>query len=163
MAALGEPGCLLASQGNEGKPNAMTIGWGTVGVIWGRPMFCVLVRHSRYTWRLLEERDELTVNVPPPELAEVAVLCGTRSGRDVDKFAECNLTALAGQHVGVPIVGECCVHYECRIVHRNHVDPSHLADLILDECYSKGDFHTIYYGQILGASADEDARERLGG
>ena len=56
---------------------------------------------------------------------------------------------------------ECAVHYECRTVHRSNVDPTHLAGAILDECYARGDFHTIYYGQILGVSADEDAREKL--
>ncbi|MFC1806451.1 flavin reductase family protein [Planctomycetota bacterium] len=162
MAALREPGCLLVSQAEEGKPNAMTIGWGTVGVIWGRPMFLVLVRHSRYTWRLLEAHDEFTVNVPPIELSEVAVVCGTQSGRDVDKFAECGLTAVAGQHVRVPVIAECAVHYECRTVHRSNVDPTHLATSVLDECYGHGDFHTIYYGHILGVTAADDAREKLG-
>jgi len=163
LRALDDPGCLLVSQGKAGKPNAMTIGWGTVGVIWGRPMFVVLVRHSRYTWRLLEETDEFTVNVPPPELADAAMLCGTKSGRDLDKFAAAGLTAVAGQHVRMPIIGECVVHYECRTVHRNNVDPTNLAASILDGCYANGDFHTLYYGEILGVSADEDARERLGG
>ena len=163
MAALREPGCLLVSQAEAGKPNAMTIGWGTVGVIWGRPMFVVLVRHSRYTWRLLEAHGEFTVNVPPIEMAEVAVTCGTTSGRDTDKFAECGLTAVAGEHVGVPLIAQCAIHYECRTLHRNNVDPTALAGVILDECYARGDFHTLYYGQILGVTADSDARERLGG
>ena len=163
LVALREPGCLLASQADEGKPNAMTIGWGTVGIIWGRPMFVVLVRQSRYTWRLLEAHAEFTVNVPPPALADAAVLCGTKSGRDADKLAECGLTPVAGQHVRVPLLDECPVAYECRILHRNHVDPSHLAGVVLDECYAKGDFHTLYYGQILGTLADDDARQRLGG
>jgi flavin reductase (DIM6/NTAB) family NADH-FMN oxidoreductase RutF len=162
ISALSDPGCLLVSQGEDGKPNVMTIGWGTIGIIWGRPMFVVLVRHSRYTWRLLEETDEFTVNVPGPELAQAAVLCGTKSGRGLDKFAEAGLTPAPGQHVGVPIIQECVVHYECRTVHRNNVDPTHLAGTILNECYGAGDFHTIYYGHILGVLADQDARERLG-
>ena len=161
IAALGEPGCLLVSQAEEGKPNAMAIGWATVGVIWGRPMLVVLVRHSRYTWRLLEAHDEFTVNVPPPALADAVMVCGTKSGRDTDKFAETGLTPVAAQHVGMPIIHECAVHYECRIVHRNNVDPTHLAGAIMGEFYGEGDFHTIYYGHILGVSADEDAREKL--
>lgn len=163
MAALAEPGCLLVSQGDEGKPNVMTIGWGTLGIIWGRPMCVVLVRHSRYTWQLLEQRDEFTMNVPAVDLAETAVVCGTKSGRDVDKFAECGLTAVAGQHVSVPLIDQCVVHYECRTVHRNNVDPTHLAAAVLDECYARGDFHTVYYGQILGVSAAPDAAARLAG
>ena len=163
FSALRAPGCLLVSQGADGKPNAMTIGWGSVGILWSRPVFAVLVRPSRYTWRLLQETDEFTVNVPPPELSQAALLCGTKSGRDLDKLAAAGLTPVAGQHVGVPILQECVLHYECRTVHRNNVDPTHLAGQVMEQCYGNGDFHTLYYGQILGVLADEDARERLRG
>ena len=64
-----EDGLLLVTSGADGKPNVMTIGWGTLGVIWGRPVFLVLVRPSRHTYRRLEQVGEFTVNVPPRELA----------------------------------------------------------------------------------------------
>ena len=163
MAALSDPGCLLVSQGKAGKPNAMTIGWATFGIIWGRPICTVLVRPSRYTWTLLEESDEFTVNVPPPSLAKAVTFCGTQSGRDRDKFAEMHLTAAPGQHVRVPLIEQCVIHYECRIVHRNNVVPEALAQEVTRDCYPKGDFHTLYYGLILGVTADEDAREKLRG
>ena len=163
LGALADPGCLLVSQGRSGKPNAMTIGWATFGIIWSKPICVVLVRPSRYTWKLLEESEGFTVNVPPPSLAKAALFCGTKSGRDTDKFAEMHFTAIPSQHVGAPLIGECVIHYECRIVHRNHVDPGTLAADVARECYPKGDFHTLYYGQILGVTADEDARERLRG
>jgi len=163
LAALADPGCLLVSQGKDGKPNVMTIGWGTIGIIWGRPIFVVLVRPSRYTWELLGENDEFTVNVPPPGLAEAAMLCGTKSGRDLDKFAEAGLTPIPVKHVGVPVIEQCAVHYECRTVHKNSVDPAAVDRAIIDECYPSGNFHTIYFGEILGVLADEDARERLQG
>lgn len=163
LRVLSEPGCLLVSQGADGKPNAMTIGWGTVGIVWGKPVFIVLVRHSRYTWSRLEEHGEFTVNVPPPSLAEAAMLCGTKSGRELDKLAAARLTAVPAERVGVPIIAECVVHYECRVLHKNNVDPTNLAKSVLGDCYPKGDFHTIYYGEILGVQADEDARARLTG
>lgn len=163
LAALNDPGCLLVSQGTDGKPNVMTIGWGTVGIIWGKPIFIVLVRHSRYTWSRLRENGDFTVNVPPPALADAALLCGTKSGRDLDKFAAAGLTPIPAQHVGVPIIAQCVVHYECRSLHKNNVDPTNLASEIHAECYPKGDFHTLYYGQILAVQADEDARGKLKG
>ena len=81
-----EDGLLLVTQGTDGKPNVMTIGWGTMGVIWSRPIFIVLVRPSRYTYSRLEEISDFTVNVPPRELAAAASHCGTVSGRDHDKW-----------------------------------------------------------------------------
>ena len=89
-----EDGLLLVTQGADGKPNVMTIGWGTMGSIWSRPIFIVLVRPSRYTYGRLEEVSDFTVNVPPRELAAAASHCGTVSGRDHDKFQEMHLTAM---------------------------------------------------------------------
>ncbi len=63
-------GLLLVTAGKDGKPNVMTIGWGTIGEIWHRPIFIVMVRHSRYTFTRLEEVNEFTVNVPSKELAK---------------------------------------------------------------------------------------------
>ena len=85
---MGHGGILLAAQDAEGKPNAMTIGWGTIGIIWSKPIFIVLVRPSRYTYDLIEGLNDFTVNVPPPELKDEVLFCGTVSGRDRDKFAE---------------------------------------------------------------------------
>ena len=161
LAALADPGCLLASQGRDETMNAMTIGWGTIGIIWGRPVFVVLVRPSRHTWTLLEENGDFTVNVPPPELRKAVHFCGSKSRRNHDKFAETGLTPIAGLHVNAPIIEECVIHYECRTIHKNQVVPDALAKAVVKDCYLSGDFHTLYYGHILGVLADEDARERL--
>jgi len=55
LEVMGGRGLLLVSVDKDGKPNAMTIGWGTIGIIWGKPIFAVLVRPSRYTYGLIEE------------------------------------------------------------------------------------------------------------
>jgi flavin reductase (DIM6/NTAB) family NADH-FMN oxidoreductase RutF len=156
-----EDGLLLATSGADGKPNVMTIGWGTIGAIWGRPVFLVLVRHSRYTYSRLEEAGEFTVNVPPRELAAEVNFCGTVSGRDHDKFEEARLTAAASRQVRPPIIEECVVHYECRIVHKSDVVPGALVQAILDDAYAQGDFHRVYFGEIVAAYADQDAAQRL--
>ncbi|MFP4058829.1 MAG: flavin reductase family protein [Candidatus Brocadiia bacterium] len=161
LAALRHPGCLLAAQGEDGQPNAMTIGWGTVGIVWGREVFVVLVRPSRYTWELLQANGGFTVNVPAPSLAQAVAFCGSASGRDVDKFAETGLTAIPGKHVAAPLVEQCVAHYECRTIHANEVVPQALDSAVAAECYPSGDFHTLYYGQIVGVLAEEDARARL--
>jgi len=161
LDALADPGCLLATRGNDGTQNAMTIGWGTIGIIWGRPVFVVLVRPSRHTWKLLEENGDFTVNVPPPELREAVGICGSRSRRDHDKFAETGLTPVPSRRVAAPVIEQCVIAYECRTIHRNHVVPEALAPAVARDCYRSGDFHTLYFGQILGVLAEPDARERL--
>ena len=161
FAALAHPGALLVTQGHDGKPNAMTIGWSTVGIVWGKPILTVLVRHSRYTWSRLQENGDFTVNILPASRADAATLCGSKSGRDLDKLAAAGLTPVPARHATVPILDECVIHYECRTLHRTNVDPTHLAQEVLDGCYARGDFHTIYHGLILATSVDERSRETL--
>ena len=149
-------GLLLASLDPEGKPNAMTIGWGTVGIVWGRPMFAVLVRPSRYTYECIEAIGDFTVNVPSPDMVDAVELCGTVSGRDHDKFAECGLTAGQSQTIISPYIDECELVYECQVVQHTDVVPENFAPEIIDQFYAGGDFHRIYFGEILRTLAEED-------
>jgi len=152
---LGSHGALLVANDRDGKPNVMTIGWATWGIIWSRPVFTALVRPSRYTHQFMEQADSFTVNLPPPEMADAATFCGTVSGRDVDKLKEKNLTATHGKRVTACYIEECVAHLECRILFKNQVTPDLLAGDIVAGFYPHGDFHTIYYGEIVGCYANE--------
>ena len=163
MRRMREDGLLLVTAGKDSKPNVMTIGWGMTGSIWGRPIFIVLVRPSRYSYTKLEELGEFTVNVPPPELAGAVSHCGNVSGRDHDKFREMKLTPAPSRQVRPPIIEQCVVHYECRTLHSNDIIPAALAQSVLDEFYAADDFHRVYFGEIVAAYADEDAGKRLAG
>ncbi len=161
IKVMREDGLLMVTTGADGKPNVMTIGWGTVGTLWSHPVFVVLVRPSRYTYSRLEEVGEFTINVPSKELAKAALHCGTVSGRDNDKFKDMGLTPVQGRKVKVPVIQECVMHYECRIVHENDVIPETLDKAIIKGAYPQGDFHKIYYGQILVTYADENIIHKL--
>jgi len=161
LQALSSPGLLLVSLDARRRPNVMTIGWGSVGIFWGKPIFVVPVRGSRYTYQCIEKTGDFTVNVLPRKLADLAMFCGTVSGRDHDKFAEANLTAVAGRRVRSPIVEECVLHYECKVVHKNDVAPKALTTEITRSCYPQGDHHRLYFGEILAVTADPSLRRRL--
>lgn len=162
LSLLVNPGLLLVSQGEDGVPNAMTIGWGTVGVIWGRKIFTVLVRPSRYTFGRLAQSDSFTVNLPSRDLYSAVEFCGTRSGRDYDKFRECEMTVEPSHTIETPGIAESPVVYECQIVHTTDVINASLDPEIVDEKYSTGDFHRVYHGEILHVRAAENAQEKLG-
>jgi len=151
LHVLAHGGLLLAATRGDGRSNAMTIGWGTVGVIWGLPMWVVLVRPSRHTYSFIEESGVFTVNVPTLEMKDLVTLCGTRSGRDVDKLAE-TATSM-GAKVPCVTLDDCSVVYECKVVHHNDVLPEILVPDIVSRAYPRGDFHRLYYGQILGTYA----------
>ena len=140
----------------EGEVNTMTIGWGDIGIVWSRPMFMVMVRHSRHTYQLIENADEFTVSFPlEGQLKEELNFCGTKSGRNVDKFAELGLEKLAGQKVEAPLIGGCDLHYECKIKYSQAMDPKQLDDEIADQLYPDSDYHTLYYGEIAGCYLTE--------
>ena len=158
---LHQPGALLASLDKNGRPNTMTIGWGTVGVVWGKPTFVVLVRPSRYTYGCIEATGDFTVNLPARDMTKIVAACGTQSGRDHDKFAEQGLTAVPGLQVKSPVIEECPVCYECKVVGRNDLLASGLEPWVERDYYPKGDLHRVYYGEIQIVRADPDARAEL--
>ena len=161
MRAMTSGGLLLGTYDAAGKPNVMTIGWGSLGSIWGMPIWTVLVRPSRYTYTCIEHTGCFSVNVPRPDMQSELAICGSKSGRDVDKFTECGLTPERGASVLAPVVTECPIVYEAQVVHSNDILPVKLADEILSGAYVDGDFHRVYFGKILSAAADGDAGELL--
>jgi len=108
-------GILLTTKAGE-QVNTMTIGWGHIGIEWGKPIFVAYVRESRHTKAMLEENGEFTVNVPLGEYdPKILGYCGTKSGRDTDKIADMNLTLVEGESVSVPGIKEFPLTLECRL------------------------------------------------
>jgi len=156
-------GLFLVAAGKDGKPNTMTIGWGLVGTMWRRPFFVVAVRLSRHTYKLMEETDTFTVCLPAKGMSEELEVCGTKSGRDMDKFKELGLTAKKGKQVEAPYIGECPVHYECRVAYKTQMGHEDLPKEIEDDVYPQRNYHVLYFGEILGVYAAKDAKSKLPG
>ena len=135
--------------------NTMTIGWGSIGIEWGKPVFTAYVRDSRYTREILDRTGEFTVNIPIGETDKKAIArCGTKSGREIDKIKALGLTLEEGQSVSVPGIREFPLTIECRVIFRNVQDESMLPKSIQDRYYSAinaQDYHIAYYGEILSA------------
>ena len=131
-----------------GRDNTMTIGWGSLGVIWGKPIFSVLVRPSRFTYGLLEASGEFTVSVPLTDMSKALGICGSKSGRDIDKFAAAELQKMQGIKISTPVIGGAGLHYECKVLFKQPMNPALLDPAINAASYSSGDYHTIYYGLI---------------
>lgn len=142
-------GGVFLSVGGE-APNTMTIGWGSVGCIWNRPVFMVLVRAQRHTYDLLRAAGEFTVSVPTKNpLKQELAFAGTQSGRDFDKFTGHGISAAPAQLVNAPIVRECGLHFECRTLLTQDMTPDRMDPSIIQYTYRAGDFHTMFFGEIL--------------
>ncbi len=162
-AALESGGALLVSLDEDNRPNAMTIGWAQLGIIWGKPICTVLVRPSRYTYGCCNATEDFTVNIPYGSQNEEVLFCGTRSGRDYDKFAECGFSASPARTgaIASPFITECGVAWECKTVGYSDLTPDNLASEITESAYPGGDFHRVYFGEILACHADPDFERRF--
>jgi flavin reductase (DIM6/NTAB) family NADH-FMN oxidoreductase RutF len=160
-------GGLFLVSGNIGdnqhafEPNAMTIGWGFLGTMWSKPIFIAAVRHSRHTHKLMEEAKSWTVCVPAKGMETALEFCGTKSGRDYDKFKECKLTAKKGIAVDAPYIGECPIHIECTTVFKTDMKPGQLEAGLEKELYKTKDYHMLYFGEVKGIYAVKDAETKL--
>lgn len=104
----------LVSCGTLEKPNVFTAAW--TGIINSGPaMTYVSIRPERYSYGLIKESGEFVLNLTTTALVPIADFCGVKSGRDIQKFDECKLTADPAMHVAAPIVRQSPVNLECRV------------------------------------------------
>ena len=148
---------ILMTTAAEGEKDTMVIGWGHIGVIWGRPVFVAYVRESRHTKSLIDKNGEFTINTPlAPIDKNIIAVCGTKSGRDIDKFAELGLETEEGMTVSVPGIRQLPLTLECKVIYRQDQDSSLLHPDVVERYYkpgtrNEGDYHTMYFGEITGA------------
>lgn len=130
------------------KLNTMTIGWGGITNFWSVPVFIVPVRQSRYTYSLINGANDFSVSIPVNvSLKKALAYCGSHSGRDVDKYKEAGLSTISAKTISSPIISQCDLHFECKIVYQQLMDPNRLDPAIKEKWYP--DYHTMYYGKIL--------------
>ena len=154
-------GILLTTK-NGDFVNTMTIGWGTIGIEWGKPIFIAYVRESRHTKQMLEQCGEFTVNIPYGELdGKILGFCGTKSGRDLDKISELGLHLEQSDVIAVPGIKELPLTLECKVIYKEEQTVGRLPESILARYYPETegvtyagesrDFHIAYYGEIVNA------------
>jgi flavin reductase (DIM6/NTAB) family NADH-FMN oxidoreductase RutF len=147
--ALHGEGAFLVVQDKDARVNVMTIGWATVGSVWGRSMMTVFVRPQRFTHALMENALSFSVCVPAPgKMKEGLIFCGTNSGKMVDKIEQCKFSLVKGTLKDTVVLEDCKLFYECEIVEKSNIVPETLSPKIIEEFYPKKDFHSVYYGEI---------------
>ena len=142
----------LLTAGDRTELNTMTIGWCQLGRLWNQPVCTVFVRPERYTYRFMESHDYFTVSVLPPEAKKITALCGSKSGRDVDKVKECGLTVRYGAG-DAPFFDEAELVLVCRKVYVQDLDLSGALGDAIPPFYApgQGGVHRAYTGQIVEA------------
>jgi flavin reductase (DIM6/NTAB) family NADH-FMN oxidoreductase RutF len=135
--------------------NTMTVGWGSLGVMWRRPFAQVVVRPTRYTYGFMEQYDSFTLCAFPAAYRQALQLLGTKSGRDGDKITEAGLTPIVSTQVPAPGFAEADLIVECRKMYWQDMDPGHFLDPTIENHYAKKDYHRIYFGEVVAINGTE--------
>ncbi|MCM1182029.1 MAG: flavin reductase [Roseburia sp.] len=141
----------LVSAGTKQKANTMTIGWGGVGVLWGKNVAFVFVRDSRYTKELIDAGDFFSVSFLDKSCKKALDYCGAHSGRDEDKVAN------AGLHwnykLSIPYIDEGNLILLCHKLSATRITEDSFLSPDIKKWYADGDMHTMYVGEILEVMA----------
>lgn len=148
---------LLLTSGDFEKNafNTMTIGWGSLGVMWNKPFAQVVVRPTRYTHQFMEQHDTFTLCAFPEKYRNALNLLGSKSGRHGDKIAESGLHPIASTKVAAPAYAEAELIIECRKIYWDDFKPDHFLDQRIHANYPLKDYHRVYFGEILVILGEE--------
>jgi len=139
----------------DGAINTMTIAWGSIGFMWGKPVFMAMIRPSRFTYEQIEKSQEFTVSIPLKDMSKALGICGAQSGRTTNKLAAANLTTTAGQKIATPVITGCGLHYECKVVYKQAMEAPLLTTDLQEKWYASGNYHTLFFGEIVATYIEE--------
>ena len=139
---------MLITAGAPDSYNTMTASWGGMGVLWGKNICFCVVRPVRYTYEFMEKADSFTLSFFGEEYRDALNVCGTKSGRDIDKAAVTGLTPVAGTLPGTTRFEQARMVIECRKLYFHDLDPQHFLEPDIHGNYPNKDYHRMYIGEI---------------
>lgn len=137
----------LLTAGDSSRFNTMTIAWGGLGTLWGKPVATVYVKPCRYTHEFMEQNDCFTLSFYAERYKKALSFLGSVSGRDCDKVAECGLTpeflpdAVTFREARATLV--------CKKIYRQELDLAAIPDDAVQKYYRTEAPHTMYIGEVL--------------
>ncbi|HWS42883.1 MAG TPA: flavin reductase [Pseudoflavonifractor sp.] len=140
---------MLITAGTKDHCNTMTASWGGLGVIWSKCAATCYIRPQRYTREFVDREENFTLAFFGEEHRKALSFCGSRSGREVDKAAECAFTVAAAD-CGAPYFEEAELVLVCKKLYTGEIDPAGFHDEALREKnYPGRDYHKLYIGEIV--------------
>ena len=137
----------LLTAGDSDNFNAMTISWGGLGTIWGRPVATVYVRTSRYTHDFMDANEFFTVSFYAEECKRILGVLGSKSGRDMDKMKESGLTPVqAGESMSFK---EAEITLVCRNLFKQQLNVANMPEDVAKAMYEGQAPHDMYIGEIV--------------
>lgn len=152
FSAVGDEWMLIAA-GTPEKCNFMTASWGCMGILWGRPVAICFVRPERYTYEFIEKNDVYTLSFlgDSEAMRKAYEICGSQSGRDINKLEVTGLKAISTQQGSVAFE-QSRLTLECRKLFVTDMKEANFLDKsILKQFYEGQGLHRIYVGEIVTA------------
>ena len=148
FSRIGEDWMLITAANSAGEVNTMTASWGCAGILWNKPVAVCFIRPQRYTYGFTEDSDTLTLSFfPAGEYRDALRYCGTKSGRDGDKFAATGLTVASAEN-GTPYVNEANLVLVCRKLYADDLKENCFIDPEMLKHYAAKDYHRFYICEI---------------
>ena len=138
---------MLITAGNKEKFNTMTASWGTIGILWNKKVATCFIRPQRYTFEFIEKNDYFSLSFFDSSYKDILKLCGTKSGREIDKVKETNLTPCF-ENVA-PYFKEAHTVLVCKKIYSQFIDPECILDKSIEKNYPNKDYHKMYVGEII--------------
>lgn len=149
IEVLSKGAFLTTKTGN--KVNSMSIAWGSIGFMWGKPIFMVMVRPQRYTYGIIEKTNEFTVTIPYKKMNKEIEFLGKNSGKDINKLLELKIDTVESEKINTPILAVEGMHFECKVVYKTKMNEKNLEEAIKRDKYPLEDYHTLYFGEIVSS------------
>ena len=140
---------MLITAGTPERCNTMTASWGGLGILWNKCVATCYIRPQRYTKEFVDREEYFTLAFFGEEHRKALALCGSKSGREVDKAAECGFTVAAGAG-NAPYFEQAELVLVCRKLFRQTMDEGCFLDKsLIEKHYPGGDFPVTYVGEIV--------------
>ena len=139
---------MLITAGKRDHYNMMTASWGTAGVLWKKPVIMIFIRPQRYTYECVEKQAHFTVSFFNEKHRDLLNLCGTTSGRDLNKMNIDDFTPIETPSGSVAFE-EAKLILECRKIYYDDIEPDFFQVFDIEKIYPKEDYHRFYIGEIL--------------
>lgn len=141
---------MLITAGSKEKFNTMTASWGGIGWLWNKPVAFVFIRPERYTYELAEDGSALTLSFLGEENKKIHAVCGSKSGRDIDKVKATGLKPIFTE-AGNVVFEQARLSLEGRKLYADFLKPENFLDKAAVERWyggAQGDFHKMYIIEI---------------
>ena len=140
---------MLITAGTMAHFNTMTASWGTLGILWNKPVAICFIRPQRFTFQFAEKHAFYTLSFLEEQYRDILDFCGSHSGKDTDKVSQ---TGLKPVELGAESITfeQARLVIECRKLYADFIKPENfLVREIMEKNYPGKDFHRFFIGEIV--------------